>query len=80
MFEQPTLNAIQTRWLKFLSEYNFDIKNIKGKENKVVDALSRRVHKMHVIAISMYMTNLKYRILEAVTTDQHYVQVKKILQ
>jgi hypothetical protein len=31
LFEHPTLNARQTIWLKFLSEYNFDIKHIKGK-------------------------------------------------
>jgi hypothetical protein len=31
LFEQPTLNAKKTRWLKFLSEYEFDIKRIKGK-------------------------------------------------
>jgi hypothetical protein len=31
IFEQPTLNARKTRWLEFLSEYDFDIKNIKGK-------------------------------------------------
>jgi hypothetical protein len=28
-FEQPTLNSRQTRWLKFLSEYDFEIKHIK---------------------------------------------------
>jgi hypothetical protein len=66
--------------MKFLSEYDFDIKHIKGKENKVVDALSRGVHKMHDTTISMYMTYLKYIILEAITTYQHYVQVKKSLQ
>ena len=31
LFEQPTLNARQTRWLEFLSEYDLDIKHIKGK-------------------------------------------------
>jgi hypothetical protein len=31
IFEQPTLNAMQIRWLDFLSEYEFDIKHIKGK-------------------------------------------------
>ena len=36
IFEEPTLNSRQTRWLEFLSEYDFDIKHIKGKENKVV--------------------------------------------
>jgi hypothetical protein len=54
LFGQPTLNSRQSRWLEFLSEYDFYTKHIKGKENKVVDALSRRVHEMHAIAISMY--------------------------
>jgi hypothetical protein len=31
IFEQPTLNVRQTRWMEFLSEYHFDIKHIKGK-------------------------------------------------
>jgi hypothetical protein len=48
LFEQLNLNSRKTRWIEFLSEYDFDIKHIKGKENKVVDALSRRVHLMHV--------------------------------
>jgi hypothetical protein len=38
LFGQPTLNARERRCLEFLSEYDFDIKHIKGKENKVVDA------------------------------------------
>jgi hypothetical protein len=54
VFEQPTLNARKTRWLEFLSEYDFDIKHIKGKENKFVDALSRRVHLMHATVVSMH--------------------------
>jgi hypothetical protein len=54
LFEQQTLNSRQTRWLEFLSEYDFDIKHIKGKENKVVDTLSRRVHIMHATTISMH--------------------------
>jgi hypothetical protein len=35
---------------------------------------------MHAITISMYSSDLKDRILEVVTTDQHYVQIKEILQ
>jgi hypothetical protein len=31
LFDQPTLNARQSRWLEFLCEYDFDIKHIKGK-------------------------------------------------
>jgi hypothetical protein len=59
LFDQPTLNARQSRWLEFLSEYEFDIKHIKGKENKVAYALSRRVHDLHAKTINMYQTDLK---------------------
>jgi hypothetical protein len=80
LFEQPTLNDRQTRWLEFLSEYDLDIKNIKGKENKVVDALSRRVHLMHATAVSMHQLDFKKRILDGLAIDQHYLQVNQSLQ
>ena len=63
LFGQPTLNARKTRWLEFLSEYDFEIKHIKGKKNQVVDALNRRAHKMHMEAINMYNKYLKDIIL-----------------
>jgi hypothetical protein len=59
LFDQPNLNVRKRRWLEFLCEYDFDIKNIKIKENKVVDALSKRVHQMNVTTISMHQTDLK---------------------
>ena len=40
LFDQPDLNARQAKWLAFLSEYHFEIKHIKGKDNKVSYALS----------------------------------------
>jgi hypothetical protein len=73
LFEHPTLNARQTRWLEFLSEYDFDIKHIQRKENKVVDALSRRVHLMHVTVVNMHQSDLKKRILDGLVIDQHYL-------
>jgi hypothetical protein len=69
LFHQPTLNSRQSRWLEFLSEYDFDIKHIKRKENKVVDALSRRVHELHATSIIMYQSDLKPRILDAAKLD-----------
>jgi hypothetical protein len=80
LFEQLTLNARQTRWLEFLSEYDFDIKHIKGKENKVVNALNRRVHIMHATVVSMHHLYLKRIILDGLVTDHHYLQVKENLQ
>ena len=42
LFTQRDLNSRQRRWSEFLSEYDFGISYIKGKENVVADALSRR--------------------------------------
>jgi hypothetical protein len=59
LFGQPTLNARKRRWLEFLSEYDFDINHIKGKENKVDDTLNKRVHEMYATTISMCKSYLK---------------------
>jgi hypothetical protein len=80
LFDQPTLNARQTKWLEFLSEYDFDIKHIKGKENKVANALSKRVHELHAKTISMYQSNLKDRITEASKSDFQYKEFVAKLQ
>jgi hypothetical protein len=69
LFGQPTLNARKTRWMEFLSEHEFEIKNIKGKENQVVDALSRRTHEVHIATISMYKTNIKEKIIAKENSD-----------
>ena len=47
LFEETTFNAIQARWMEFLCEFDFEIKHRKGKENKVVDALNRKMHEMY---------------------------------
>jgi hypothetical protein len=75
LFDQPTLNARQSRWLEFLCEYDFDIKNIKGKENKVVDALSMRVQKSHATTISMYQTDIKRIFLEVASVKLQYMDL-----
>jgi hypothetical protein len=80
LFDQPTLNARKTGWLEFLSKYDFDIKHIKGKENKVADALSRRVHEFHAAEISMYQSDLKDKIIEASKSDFQYKELVAKLQ
>ena len=80
LFDQPTLNARKRRWLEFLSEYDFDIKHIKGKENKVDDALSRRVHELYATTISMYQSDLKHRSIEAAKLDLQYKELVAKLQ
>ena len=59
LFDQPTLNSRLSRWLEFLCEYDFDIMHIKGNDNKVANALNRRVHELHAMTISMYQIDIK---------------------
>jgi hypothetical protein len=66
--------------LEFLCEYEFDTKYIKGKENKVADALSRRVHELHATTISMYQRDLKGIIFEAAKTYLQYMELVTKLQ
>ena len=63
LFDQPILNARQARWLEFLCEFDFEIKHIEGKENKVVDALSKKVHEMHVASLSIFQSDLRQHIV-----------------
>ena len=57
LLDQPNLNSRQARWLYFQSEYDFKIQHIKGKENKVDDALSRNARLNFVAVISTYTTD-----------------------
>jgi len=58
LFDQQNLNARKARWLAFLNDYDFEIKHIKGKENKVVDALSRSINLNVLAAVSSYKIDL----------------------
>ena len=52
MFEQPNLNARKARWLATLREFDFEIKHLKGKGNRVADALSRKVKCIYEVSFS----------------------------
>ena len=76
LFDQPTLNSRQARWIEFLCEFDFEIKHIKVKENKVVDALNRKVQETHVASISIFQSDMRQPIVNHTTEDEVYVQVK----
>jgi hypothetical protein len=40
LFDQPHLNIIQVICMTLIKEFYFEIKDIKGKENRVEDTLS----------------------------------------
>ena len=71
LLDQPNLNERKARWLDFLSEYDIEIRHIKGKENKVADALIINVRLNFMAAISTYKTNLEDQ-LEGVKLDENY--------
>ena len=63
-----------------ISEFDFDIVYVKGKENNVVDALSIRVHAAYVVAVSIGQSDLKDKILKALDSDAFFLQTKENLQ
>ena len=61
----------------FLSEYHFELKHIKGKENKVSDALSRRTHMIYEVTLSQIDAYLHEKIRVANRVDPFYVEILK---
>ena len=76
LFDQPTLNSRQARWMEFLCEFDFEMKHIKGKENTVADALSRKMQEMHVASLSIYQPDLRQQIVNHTAGDELYELVK----
>jgi hypothetical protein len=74
LFSQLDLNARQARWLAFLSEFDFEVRHIKGKENKVADALSRRTSGIYEIIISKEENDIEHRIKYASSNDENYIK------
>jgi hypothetical protein len=66
--------------MALLSEFYFEIKHIKGKENRVVDALSRSMKTIQLEAVSTYKTDVKERFINAQETDPFVQTVTSYLQ
>ena len=61
LFEQPDLNVRQVDgWISLASD--FQLKHIKGKENKVVDSLSQQNHMIYEVTLSQTDSDLHERI------------------
>jgi hypothetical protein len=80
LFSQLDLNARQARWLSFLGEFDFEVRNIKGKENKVAYALSRRTNRLFEISFRKTKNNIKQRIKSASCNDEKYIKTTTKLQ
>jgi hypothetical protein len=51
IFDKKELNMRQRRWMKFLKDYDFELKYHPGKANVVADVLSRK--SLHVSLMMM---------------------------
>ena len=80
LFSQRDINARQARWLSFLSEFDFEVRHIMGKENKVADALRRRVHGLFEININRVEGDLEQRIRMTGINDENYTKIMSELQ
>jgi hypothetical protein len=80
LFNQPNLNARQERWLAFLSEFDFEVRHIKGKENKVEDVLSHRIHGLFEINIYTVESDLEQRIRTTGIKDRNYTKMMEEFQ
>eukprot|EP00253_Pinus_taeda_P012179 PITA_12179 len=79
-FNQPTLNARQARWMDFLSGFDFEIKHLQGKANRVADALSRKVQSLYEISTTGWKNPFLDMIKEISDQDTGYQQLKQQIQ
>ena len=66
--------------MTLLSEFDFEIKHIKGKENRVVDALSRSIKMIHLAAVSAYEMNVRERVRNTQETYAFFKTVTSYLR
>jgi hypothetical protein len=63
-----------------LEKFDFEVRHIKGKENKVADALRRTFHGLLEINISRAKSNLEQRIKVAGNNNESYTKTMVELQ
>ena len=80
LFTPPRLNHRKVGWMAFSSEFYFEVKCIKGKENRVVDALRKITHEVYEITMSKPKGDLLSRIKTTSIHDVEYVNLLNKLQ
>ena len=66
--------------MALLSEFDFKIKHIKGKENRVVDALSKSMKNIHSTVVSTFESNIKERVKSVEAMDEFFKTVESYLE
>ena len=66
------MNARHARWMDYVEQLEFLIKHKVGAQNKVVDALSRRPHLLH---ISTVIVNEFEHLTKEYTNDEDFSKI-----
>jgi len=80
LFDHPRLNSRQSMWMALINEFDFEIKHIKGKENRVEDALIWSVHTIHLETKSVGDSNIKKRTRSLLQEDGFLNHARERLQ
>jgi hypothetical protein len=67
LLEQKDLNERQQKWVSKIQAYDFDIEFVKGKNNAVADALSRRPS---IFSMSDMLVDWKEHLIVEYAKDQ----------
>jgi hypothetical protein len=78
LFDQPHLNARQAMWMALISEFDFEIRHIKGKENQWQMHSVKSMQTIHLATTSVCESDLKHRIIFSLQNDEHFKLIKEI--
>ena len=83
LFDKHNMNAKQERWLSFLREYDFEIKHIKGKENKEAATFRRNANMNYISLNDKFEDGVKmekdYQNLREKVIENESENIKQIL-
>jgi len=81
---QSRLSKRQARWIEILQEHDYDIRHVKGSENIVADALSRRSDHQTLAALGVTVTEIdpdtKRLLAEGYVQDPYFEEILRALQ
>ena len=70
--EQKQLQERQQKWISKIQAYDFDIEYVKGKNNVVADAVSRRLAMLSLMSLD---TNWRARLLVEYSKDKFACEI-----
>jgi hypothetical protein len=70
----------QARWMVLLSDFDFEIKHIKGNKNRVDDSLSRSMKVVHLAVVSTSESDIKERVKNEQETYAFFKTVTSYLK